>query len=55
MMCSYRINNKIMRLDKDIINEINKNKYISGAELSELLSRSVQTVQRLLYSLANMG
>lgn len=50
-----RINDRISQLDKDILDEINKNKYISGAELSELLSKSVQTVQRHLSSLTKKG
>ena len=50
-----RINDRISRLDKDILDEINKNKYISGAELSELLSKFALTVQRNLSSLAKKG
>ena len=54
-MINDRINDRISQLDKNILDEINKNKYISGAELSELLSKSVQTVQRHLSSLTKKG
>lgn len=50
-----RINDRINSIDKEIIDLIAGNKYISGADLSEKLSKSPATIQRHLKLLSEKG
>ena len=52
---NYGMINMFREILQNGLDEINKNKYISGAELSELLSKSAPTVQRHLSSLTKKG
>ena len=50
-----RKNDRIYSIDKEIIDLIAGNKYISGADLSEKLSKSPATIQRHLKLLSEKG
>ena len=50
-----RINDRINSIDKEIIDLIAGNKYISGADLSEKLSNGPATIQRHLKLLSEKG